>query len=225
MYNSLLRKVLWRNLPTPLTTQLLEQGVISRFVVYAVLLNPLAEDELARMDTAMAAAGKHNMGLPISAPRGTPFAPNNSFGGGLPSAVTHFIAGIARELDVLINQIGYLGALARNSMIHAIKESSRLEEDCFKNSLIVTAVNTLSRWGIQSSCAMEPLVSRMRDELLKMAISQPGTERRNLFPCFSARPIDNKRACEFLEKHSLFGKVANSIRDWVGEDEAPIQPT
>jgi hypothetical protein len=67
----LIRKVLWRKLPMGLITQLLEQGVISKFVAYGVLLNTLSDENLAAMDTLMAGLGKHSMGLPVSAPRGT----------------------------------------------------------------------------------------------------------------------------------------------------------
>jgi hypothetical protein len=226
MYRFLIRKVLWRKLPMGLITQLLEQGVISKFVVYGVLLNTLTDENLAKMDTLMAALGKHSMGLPVSAPRGTPFAPRNSYGAGMPSAVTHFIAGTARELYVLLNQKGYLGVLARNAVAYAIENTDRLGEAALKNSIIVAAANRLSRWGIQCSCALEPLVSRMRDELLRRRTRGNPTK---MVPCFTARCDENTRAFRRQEVHSFFGNIAKCIRQWdgirvLGDGLVPLQP-
>jgi hypothetical protein len=145
----------------------------------------------------------------------------------MPSAATHFIAGTARELYVLLNLKGYLGILARNAVAYAVENTDRLGETALKNSIIVAAVNRLARWGIQCSCAMEPLVSRMRDEfLLRRTRGNPN----KMVPCFTARCSENAWAFKNQEVHSLFGNIAKCIRLWAGERDfgeelAPLQPS
>jgi hypothetical protein len=224
LYQFLLRKVLWRKLPIKLIQNLLQQGVVSKILIYAVLLTNFSDEAVARMDTAMAEAGKHNMVLAISAPRGTPFAPRESFGGGMPSAVTHYIAGTAREYMILLNQRGYVGTLARNTMDYLVSNSDKLAQPSYRNSIIAVVERRLARWGLHLSCAREGLVNRVRDEALARAVERVTRKP----PCFTARPVENKRIQCVHEDHSFFGSIADSIRlglkDEYGDDFVPLVP-